>query len=72
MAQWYVVVKKFGGPDGRVFQPGELLDVSEAQRNVQRLVAHRYLRPATVDEVANAVEVEAEEVVPARVARRRR
>lgn len=57
MARACVVLRKFGGPEGREFQVGELVDV-ETWRHADRLIATRHLRPASAEEIANAVEVE--------------
>jgi predicted phosphoribosyltransferase len=57
MARQCVVLRKFGGPEGREYQIGELVDVEE-WRHAERLIATRHLRPASAEEIANAVEVD--------------
>jgi len=48
-----VVQRPFEGPGARVFQAGELVEAEE-WKNRDKLVAQRYLRPATGDEIASA------------------
>ena len=52
----FVVQKSFEGAEGRVFQTGELVD-AENWRNRESLIRGRYLRVATADEIASAVDV---------------
>jgi hypothetical protein len=53
------VLKRFEGPAGRVFQPGETLDLEG--RNIQGLIDFRYLAPA---ETVAAQVVEAVQAPP--------
>lgn len=57
-----VVQKPFGGPDGRRFETNELIEAG-AFRNRNALVDQRYLRLATQEEIASAVD-EDEPVAP--------
>ena len=49
----FVVQKSFEGANGRLFQPGEIVEAGE-WRNLTKLVNTRYLRTATADELATA------------------
>jgi len=58
-----VVQKQFGGPGGSVLGINTVVDASEF-KNRDALIANRYLRVASADEVASAVEVEEESPAP--------
>jgi hypothetical protein len=51
----HMVLKPFTGPDDYQFKSGEKVDARE-WRTVDRLVAHRYLRPLPPDESRQMVE----------------
>lgn len=57
----YVVQKSFGGPQGRRFEPNELID-AEGFRNLPLLIEQRYLRVATKDEIDSAEEEDEEDL----------
>ena len=59
-----VVQKQFGGPAGSELQVNQLVDAANF-RNRESLIANRYLRIASADEVASAEEVEEDEPVAA-------
>jgi hypothetical protein len=59
-----VVQKAFGGPGGSVLGINTVIDASEF-KNRDALIANRYLRVASADEVASAVEVEEDDAPPA-------
>lgn len=58
-----VVQKAFGGPEGAQFRPGQLIETG-GYRNRETLIAGRYMRLATPDEINSAIEVDEEEVAP--------
>lgn len=65
-----VVLRIFEGAHHQ-FAVGELVDASE-WRNRDRLISQRYLRPATAQELEQAVSVEEPEFSPPKVNRKRR
>lgn len=50
-----VVQKSFGGPEGRVFEMNELVEAGSF-RNRTALLEQRYLRVASPEEIASAVD----------------
>lgn len=52
-----VIQRTFSGPGERVYSIGELVDATEWRLRDQ-LIAGRYMRPATSEEIASAEEVE--------------
>lgn len=57
MSQHCVVTRTFGGPEGRVFEQGEIVDAAE-WKHTSRLLAQRYLRLATAEEITSAEDVD--------------